>query len=496
MEPWIAWHEGGLVLAAPPVARPPGVDAVLPTSWPLRPLHAVVLAWVAALVAAGPRQREPWILALGAALLAWVLTPVRILMGVDYAYVRWADGTGAVTASTLYGDTWASLAGLVWWLSGGVPDHVQHLNLVLGAITVALVHDVGRRLGGVDVGRMAALMLAASPLHLALARTETMFVLVTTLQVATLAGILREDAGGSVLAVGSAVLLAWLRPLQLVAVAALAGVAWGRGRRRTGTLLAGAFASRAVPLAVTVADHGPPQAAGTRALGKWLEPHWFVGPGGSSVVLDPLVVPPVLAVLVVAALATRPRRAVATVGVVALAACLPYLHFERPTDVLRFQLPTATWWIVLAALGWVRLGPGMRVAALALLVAGTVAARQPLGAPFLWQLEEQALREALPAHVPPGATGWTRAPWDRHQAFALWLNSRGPGRWRTQGQPAPGDLVWHGRGDAWPGASPACEEEVLWSRQVTVRVGDVEPIDADVVTFALARVLACPPEDR
>lgn len=487
-EPWL--------LPGPALPQPPhGVRQA--SRWPLRPMHAIGALALLALMSLSPRRRGPWAWAALAAIVRLGLTQPRIFMGIGYPFLRMSEADGLRAAPSPYGDTWNAVMGAVWYISGASADHVLHTNTALSVMAVVLLWMVVQRTVGSRAAHAAAAMLALHPLAIGMARTEVMFHLVTLLQLAAVLGVVQRGRRGDLLAVTSTLLLVHLRPFQLFFSPVIV-LALGAHRRWLAVAATVAvIAHRAWDVATSIqASGGMPSSAGANLLHLILDPRHQFGRGGAMAVADPWVSPFPLVLLVVAALVLRhpKRRAAWLFFAMWVIATVPYLHFHRLTDVLRFALPGLAWWCALAALGLFALPGRARGWALVLVAAGTWVARQPLGPPLLWAVEHDAMMARARA-LPPDARVWYTQGWDRNQHFRAWMALQGHGFWApfTEGFPTDGDLAWRGRSDVWPDA-PAwpCEAEPVDVVTLQGHWIDVEPRVDGPFDAGLYRLKGCP----
>lgn len=429
-----------LALPLPPPAAAP--DGAWLATWPLLAIHLVVGAWLVSLA----RILWPTTAAIGLALAAIALRLAvgeHVWMGADYPYDRYLHATGAVPPKPLYGATWNAVFGPLWWVSGAWPAFLWVGNAVVSGATTAVLHALVCRLHDARAATLAAALFAAMLLSVALAGTHTMFGLVALLQVCALLGLAEDGRGGDALAATSGVLLAHLRPLQgLFAVALMLELLRSRRRGAAGVLGLG-LAWRGWELT------GLTRAPGMDRILDDLARVDVLGPGGSWVATDPTVVPLGVSVLAVLGVRASPRAAAAC-----LLTTLPYLHFERPTDVLRFQLPTMVWLAALAGPALLRHHRGW---ALVVLLTWWPA-RRPLGPRMPWQVEHAAMLQT------PGTLHHARDA----SGFRAWARLRLG--WRYAADAADGALLWRSR----DGSAPSC------ARPEPVRVVALEPVPNDV----------------
>ncbi|MCB9663972.1 MAG: hypothetical protein H6732_07650 [Alphaproteobacteria bacterium] len=482
----------GLALAI--TAREPG--------WTWRPLHPVVVLLLVAVVSALPLHRGVLAVAVvGGTARALTLEP-RVLMHFAKPYGFLLDGRGDVSPNLAYGDGWNATHGLVTRLVGWTPDLPHAVSWGLSCLLPPFLFDLvlrttGRPLAAWTAGLASALL----PLAVALAPTPNHFVLVATLQVLAVAGAVRRDAEGDLLAVAAAGLLAHTRPLQLaVVLVPLALLVQGRRWPATAGLVALA-GWRVAELATHL--HATPT---SRPLGEPLrivDGMFAMGPDAPWLVLDPTRVPlglTVLAVVGTVALLRRGPGAAWALPALFLGGSLLYLEHRYASDRLRFQLPTLAWLAALAGVGLDALARRSRTlgaAAALLLLVSAWPARAPMDPPFTWQAEHLLLRRAAD-EVPEGSTVRMAIAHDPDGTIRRWASLRSPGTWvADDGTPHPGELRWVGTADLHPHARPVPWDhlEPLWEQTVPGVWGGLPdlfldaPYGAEPVRIGLYRVV-------
>ena len=135
---------------------------------------------------------------------------------------------------------------------------------------------------------------------------------------------------------------------------------------------------------------------------------------------------------------------------IGLAGALPYMIFWRPTDILRFQAPPATWWAVLAGIGaawlwehyrrWVPLLTG-------LVAVSFLPAWPPIEGEPIWQIERRFLEQSM-RHVPPGSTIWYSNNLDKNYRFGRYAYTKWGVRFTPIGTGPASTGDWHYRGRA------------------------------------------------
>ncbi len=519
----------GAMLAATPAAEPPPdqevtASAPVPVAAPRR-WHAVVLAWLAALVVAlgtGRRARPlGWSLAIGALAMGvrLALAPVTVILGGDAAYERLLSGLGRGGTDRYYGETWMSLLGLVHevlaalGVTGDRPAELVHdVNLVASTASPPLLYLLARRVG---LGERPALLVGAAlalwPHAVSLARIEDHAVLVGFLQLLTAVTALAATRSERVLAVLSAALLAHLRPDQLpVATLLLLPLA---ARRHWLWFLGGAALIGARLAYLPEGGGSPIDFARLLRLGDWpfMLRAWLAAGGALA--------PPVAALATVGAsfaffrtTGLPPRPRLAWVALVLAATTVPYLPKDLPAaDPLRFSLPADAWFLLLAAIGilaaghaWRRGGRG-RAGVIAATVIATFVLRPtaPTDArPWAWEREYQFLRTSLPVPVgdplgPPHGPGrgWYDDGQDPNGAFRAWLSVSSGMAWHAwgTGTPTPGDLVFRGTADRlaarWQGER--CGLDVLHETEVAPTSDGWVDFGAAPVRLSLYTVRDC-----
>lgn len=464
---------------APAPTTPPPPPDPDEARLPFRPVHVVVFAWAVAVLAALPRAPLAWGLGLVALVLRLGLSPRWILVGGDAAYERLLDAKGRGDPNPYYGEGWPGVMGLVHALLGEpkTTDWVHLTNLGASSLTVvALVGLISALGGGPLAAGLAGLLLAAAPLPVRLAATETDFVLVGLVQVLALYGAARGDRRGAALAALSVGLSVHLRPLGgAFALLPLGMLAWRRAAWAVALGL-GLCAWRAWELLPLVrAGSG----AGVIPFGRLMEPDFWVkrlnplNPD-AALHLSPLWSPlglPLLAIAAVQLSKPETRRGwLAPLGLGILLSELPYLSKTLPlADPLRFLLPATALWAGLAGLGAALAWAGGARARVVLAVAALSFVPPWLrGQPrWAWQVEHLALVEA--ARVAPAGEEVLFDPaFDENGKIRMWLNTRGGARWRPWAvgeTPAEGALVYLGSADhhrrleaggAGPGLAQGC----------------------------------------
>lgn len=489
-----------LTFDAPAFAAPPPPREHIPPVSPsgMAGLRLLAVAWLLVLAWTLPRRLEPWAW-FGVAVLGRVLVaPAHVLMGVAYPYDYLLTYAGLRAPNLRYGAGWPALMDVLRPIAGAAPDRLHDVNLVLSALGVLCVWSaVERWTTDVRAARLAALALTVLPLPVALATTETSFVVCALLGTAVLAGLARADRAGHLLVALSAGLLAHTRPDQLPVAMVAVGLLVTRRAWLASTLAAGVVVARVVFLATADFDATAPGTAMLARIASTL-----VGRHSATVVLDPWVTPfwLVPAGLYGAWVAWRAgsRRVVVALGLLVLAATLPHLLYERVTDLARFGLPAQALWVVLAGLGAGSLASGTwarRVALAGVAVAGLWIARAPLGGPMVHRVEHALMRAELCA-LEPGTHVRYDAARDPDAGMARYFGLVCGVQLRPlpdDGRMAPGTLVWRGVGDRWPGAHPPdrCTREVIAEHTTPAWDGGLEPIGDAPVPIGLYRVVGC-----
>lgn len=462
--------------------------------WRLRVAHLFALAWLMLLLVYLPRRWEPWAAGLVALVLRLGLQPAHLLMGGAYPELRGNAATGLLDVGQ-YGPTWSAMLGPAWLLTGE-PMVPLLVNPWISALTVVvvwkLVHDA------VD-GRTAALasgLLAVLPLPIALARTETMFVLVALLQVAAVAGVLSEERSGRIFGVLSGFLLLQLRPGQAVfCFALLVLLAWRKDWM--------ALAFLGVPVGVFAADllsrmaqSGVGSVPGElTSLGRLLVPHHWVGFHGRFATLDPWITPFGVAVVAAGALVvhrSRPQVQVPIWSLCFLAAAAPYLHLFRHTDVTRFHMPSQSWLVILAAVALASMTSRIARVAAAGVGLTFIPARSPLGPqPFTWQAEYEVFQPAIEALESTAVV--------RHQTLeryegqrAMYLDRLRPTFVSLLDRPMEvGEYLWIGRFGPTR-EETGCELHAVIEETIAVRHAEIEYLEGDTRVVGLYRCLQIP----
>jgi hypothetical protein len=473
-------------------------------TWPLRPLHFVVVPFLFLLLRALPRPsttpawREAWALAGGALALRLALAPERVLLAGDEPFEQFVGATGLDLAPTPHGPGWAALLGPFWLALGGPTTLPPTANLVASVLTLLLLRALVETLFGASAARAGAWMLLAMPLPIAVSRTETMYPVLTALQVAAALGVARGGREGAWLAALASVLLGHLRPYgMLFGAVTLAVLARRRGDRPA--LIAGAIGLTfaAVGAMSRLRWTGPPDLPGAAELAVLLRPGFLVGPGGSLALTDPFVTPVAVTALALGALMWTPRgqRGAPALLAVALAlATVPYLHLREPQDVARYQLPAQVWAVALAAAAWPHLGhPSRGLWRLALLLSWTVAHAPLGGASWSHNDEIDVLRRAL-VHTPEDAV--VRYRTHRLDAWQpVWVQLQQRGAWRPLDDAHPladGEWRWLSEADVGQPAD-RCKLRAVVDDAIDVWPPPPSPSSAAELTYitGMYRVLDC-----
>jgi hypothetical protein len=320
---------------------------------------------------------------------------------------------------------------------------------------VALISALG---GSPLAAGLAGLLLAAAPLPVRLAATETDFVLVGLVQVLALYGAARGDRRGALLAALSVGLSVHLRPLGgAFALLPLGMLLWRRSAWAVALGL-GICAWRALELLPLVREGG---GVGVIPFNRLLQSQFWgmlLNPLGdeAALLIRPLWSPlafPLLAIAAVQLSKPEGRRVwLWPLGAAIVASELPYLPKTSPFgDPLRFLLPATAMWAGLAgfgaALAWERGAKGrvfLGVAALSFVPPWL--SGQPR---WTWQVEHLAFVEATRL-APAGEELLFDPAFDENGKIQMWLNTRGDARWRPWAlgeTPPEGALVYLGSAD-------------------------------------------------
>lgn len=342
-----------------------------------------------------PRDRaSAALLALSSALTAAAFTP-RLHYHFDRGYAELMAAAGLGPVDTAYGEGWVALMFTPTWLTGR-PDAVHVANAALTALAAPHLAAALAAWGHRAAGLIAGVLLAASPLSLGMAGSETRYVPIAALTAAALHGLARRDRRGDALLVVSAGLVGHLRPFELWIPLTFALAA-----RRPAA--AGLVVAALLRLGSWVGSPPKPGGAFGEGFGMLWDRPW-IGPDARFVMLDPTVTPFGLPLLAGVALIATPRDptlrrpALAFAGALALTSLLYAPQPLRP-DQLRFALTLQPWLAALAALGLTSLPARARLHAALLVAASWWPARHPLPT-FPWQAEYALLRTAL-ADLPP-----------------------------------------------------------------------------------------------
>ncbi|MCB9665980.1 MAG: hypothetical protein H6732_17875 [Alphaproteobacteria bacterium] len=461
-------------------------------------LRLVAAAWVLLLLLGLPRTPAPWLWALLGQAVRVILAPPRILMGEAYPYDRLLTWLGLREPNLRYGLGSSALADVLRPLFGQVPDALHAADLVLSALVIPCAWGAALGFtGDRRTAHAAAALAALLPLPVALAGTESMFVMCSLLLAAGLLGLARGDRG--LLAAVSAGLLAHTRPLQVGMALVIVVTLALRRRWVAGLMGLTLVAWRLVQIAGLPGDRPVPGGDDLRRLALHL-----VGDGSPTVVLDPFVTPWWLVPLALLGAWTGwragHRGAVLLLAATAAAGTVPYLPFHRATDQLRFHLPVHTAWALLAALAaptLLALSPARRAAVAVALLSGLVLARQPLGGPMVHAVEHATARELLCALPPDTEVAYDPAN-DLHGGRARWMGLACDVRMLPtpeDGELPDGALVWRGQADRMEGARPPgrCAREPVDLRTTPSWTGRLIDLGPDDVVIGLERVRCAAP---
>ncbi len=481
---------GRLPVHAPHFAQPqqvaPTVDppkSVLPFD-PMRSImEALAVVWFAAMALAAPRARAPWIWFAAAVATRAALGAPLVLMGKAYPYMHLMGYTGTIAASPLYGHGWFAVMSSVRTVLGSNPDRLHFANLIFSSLTVPWLWAVMNAwTGDRRIAHASALLLTVLPLAITLSGSEVFFVLCALLEVTAVAGALRRDLVGDALAVSSAALLAHARPDQIPFVAAFALFLWAQRRRPAVALLTVAVAARVWAIGVPNGHDGFPNPSPDAFAPSTLLKQWW-GAGSSLALPDPWVHPFWLLPAVVFGWSRAAPAVRRPLLFAALAATLPYAHMYFATDVLRFQLPAATWWVALASLAAPTLMKQSRIIQFSSAIVaalGLALARHP-GGDLATRTEYGFLRDNLPK-LPANSVLRYDKLWDDDQSFKDWAERIAPIQAVPLAggeHPSSGELLFLGlageiaaRDVSHPApAVEACEGDTLAERAVAPESG-------------------------
>lgn len=473
-------------------------------------LHGLVVVWIGTMALGAPRVKAPWLWAALALGVRLVFGEAGALMGRAYPYQHFLGYLGKIKSIPLYGQGWFATMDLARPVFGDDPTGLNRANLAFSVLTVLWLWEVVRRLtGDVRVAHVAAAMLACLPLAVGLAAMEVHFVLVALLEVTAVAGLVRKDTLGAALTVSSVVVLAHARPFE-IGFATVAALALVRGWRVLGLAALSGIAVRVLEIGVPNGRDGFPN-AGPDAWAPATLAWRILGPDSSVLLFNVHVHPFWLFPAAVAgglwALRHDGRATVLTLGVAALLTTAPYAHMEFPTDVLRFQLPAATWWCALASLSapwFLARGRAVRVGALGVGLAGLGVAARPLQE-LVTVSEFRFLATSIP-RLPPGTTLRYDPVWDENGLFAAWAERLGPVHavpLDASSPPKPGELVYTGvaaRVTDRPPHRPVpiglgCPGQVVVARDVPAFSGNLYELSdpGAPVHLEIARAVPCAP---
>jgi len=465
-------ERGGFVpTASPELGVPPTVPREVPEVRP-NPLHVVVLAFLGlglALVVRARRAVDGAMLAVTAlALGVRLLLPGGTWNGAGAAWEKFVLAWGADEGSP-YGEGWPALMGpaLAWW--GRDPETLWALNRLWSAAAAPLVLAVGRTWLDRRAALAAALLAACWPVHLRLAATEEMSVVLTTLELAAVAAVARRPDGlAGAFAVVATTLAVHTRPEALpfallvavwggrwVALGVLGGAVWRLAQLHgeQGVLRAGAFAEPSFWLGLL--PHVDPAANVAAAS---LYGHGHLAPAA----LWPLAL--------VGLLAAPPRVRGALLLWWALVE-LPVAQKASPlADLVRLQLPAQAPWLLLVGMGAARLGGSRVWLGAPAAVAALWWALQPGWLRWATHAEAALLLQVVPK-LPEGTVVLSADIGSREGKLRRAMEVLGPARWipaTALGPELHPDVWWRGVSGGPP---PDCE--------LTERVVVPIPVTAD-----------------
>lgn len=472
-------------------------------------LTLLALCWWAIAIIAAPRDRTAWVVVALALVVRWMLTVPELLLHGDYPYLKLLVAMDLDEPPDIHGlGSWAFYRPFSRVLGA---DTVHAVNLLMSSLLPLWVHGILDRLKQPrEVALTGAVVVALMPVCVAMSQTETLFVLVATLQAAALFGALDFRTRGAWLAAVSVGLLVNMRPLQFLW--ALLPVALLLNRRAWGPLaLFGLFAgSRALELVPLVADGSGSSGQFGRLLDAFSRPGHNIGRGSGWLITDLTSTPLVVGSLVLVAMAVlaaswRDRRLAGLrwpliVAFVALVlSAVPGGKFWLRDDQLRFLLPAQTWWAIIAVLGlrglWVLSSSKLLISAVVVTwCATTWAARSPLEPRQAWMLEHRFLQQEVAPRIAPDDVVRFHSASDRHGRYRRWLNAALPGTWipHTGGPPRVGELRLVSWIDALSHADsvPDCDLVALVETVLPSEPMEVELPDRPMV-IGLYRVADC-----
>ncbi len=345
--------------AAPPaIPRPPRI----------RLMHGVVALLLFVLPAMLPGTRLKWpdirellaVTAVGvAARLALSPRGLQIWDGVD----RLVLALGQEESHPLFGDTYAAVMSVATVLSDGDLSAVFLTNLAIACLAPPLAWAVARQLADRRAALLAGLMMALLPVHLRLAGSEVMSVLVVTLSLLSVSCALRfadrgETSAGLAAALAAG-LVAHTRPEAIPFVVVPLGIVLSGARAApvsailSAGLLLALFGHRVSYLALYegVDTLNLPRLADPGRLLSRFIPAWESMDSHDSDALLPIqlkLTPIVWSVLALLAVREKAGRWLVLWGVVATGAM-----FSRTCtihDLLRFHLPAMVPVVILAGI--------------------------------------------------------------------------------------------------------------------------------------------------
>lgn len=397
----------------------------------LRPLDAVLLPWLALLIAGLPRDLRAWAFGGLALVLRGALAPFVSSLPTPKGW--WLDASTAFLDDGFswtmgaYGDGWDAVMGLARAVLPWA-DTPQRVLLAGSALTVVLVHAAVRHATrDTRSADLAAVILATLPLHIVYAAALSRFGLGAIVGTVAALALVRDAPRDRWLAALSLGLLVQCRPtLLFVAGVGVLVLLWRA--RGPGALAVALVGARVAQLFLIVGEEGASGGMFDQVLLGLDQPH--VGPGARFVLLDPTQTPAAVPVLAAAGIVALPWRARLPALAALAMLTLPYRHFGIPFDLVRMQAPSFVLGAALAGIGagalWRRVGARVALPVLAVAALTWWPARHaPAWPRWAWWPEEAILR-----------AGVARLPDDAPVVIDVDLDARNIARWLwTRGHP-------------------------------------------------------------
>jgi hypothetical protein len=352
----------------PPSAAPVGVSRPVQGPPRIRGIHGVLAALLFTLPALLPGTRLRWPAIRELLLVSVVGVVARLLLSPRGPQIwdgadRLMLALGREEPHPLFGETYASVMSVATVLSGGDFSVVFPTNLAISALAPPLAWAVAGQLAGRPAALLAGLMMALLPVHLRLAGSEVMAILVVTLSLLSVSCALRfADRGETSAGLAAALsggLVAHTRPEAIPFVVVPLGILLSGARRSpvggviSVLLLLAIFGHRVSNLTLSAGVKTlnlPLLTEPARLLSRFLPAWEDMGSQGSRALLPiQLQLTPILWTAL-AALAVRQRAARWLVVWLVVATGAVLSRTWPMHDLLRFHLPAMVPLVLLAGI--------------------------------------------------------------------------------------------------------------------------------------------------